>query len=62
VKKAVIIIIKSGIDANLEKKPSSINTLQIISNVPVREAQNAGWMNPIFENLPAPNNSGKRNF
>jgi hypothetical protein len=60
--KAVIITIKRGIETNLVNNPSNIKVLQIISKVPVKQAQNAGWLNPIFKNLPAPNDSGNKNF
>lgn len=59
---AVIMVIISGIENNLINRPIKINTLQIISNAPVKYAQKAGWVKPIFKNRPVPNNSGNKNF
>ena len=60
--KAVIIMIISGIEATLVSKPKIISVPQIISKVPVKYAQNAGWLNPIVKNLPVPRSSGNKYF
>ena len=49
-------------DASLDSKPIKIKVPQIISNVAVKYAQNAGSLNPIFKNRPVPNNSGNKYF
>lgn len=51
-----------GTDANLVISPIMRRVPQIISKVPVKYAQNAGWLNPIVKNLPVPKSSGNRYF
>jgi len=59
---ATSIMIKGGMEASLINIPAIINAPQIISKAPVKYAQNAGSLNPIFKNLPVPNNSGNKYF
>ena len=60
--KAVIIMIINGIEANLAANPKITRVPQIISNVAVKYAQNAGLLNPMVKNLPAPRRSGNKHF
>jgi hypothetical protein len=53
---------KSGIEANLVNNPISTNVPQIISKVPVKYDQKAGWLNPICKNRPVPNNDRNKYF
>jgi len=55
-------MMKSGIDAILVKIPNRMKMPQIISNAPVKYAQNAGSLKPILKNLPGPNISGNKYF
>ena len=59
---AVIIMISSGIAANLTEKPININMPHTISKDATNAARNSGFAKPIFSNRPAPTSSGKRNF
>lgn len=60
--KATTMIVNNGTAASLVNRPSSNNTPQAISKVPVKFAQNAGLEKPIFINRPEPTNAGKINF
>ena len=60
--KAVIIMIIKGIEANLVTNPKITRVPHIISKLPAKYAQNAGFANPIPENLPVPRSSGNIYF
>ena len=59
---AVTIIMNNGIDAILVSNPSNTSVPHITSNVPVKYAQNPGFVKPILRNLPVPSSSGNKNF
>ena len=62
VTKATIIMINGGMDANRVSKPRMMSVPQIISNAPVKYAQKAGSLNPIFKKRSVPRSSGNRYF
>jgi hypothetical protein len=59
---ATAMMISNGMEANLVKNPTRTNDPQIISKEPVKYAQKAGLLIPIFANRPAPTSSGRIYF
>lgn len=59
---AAHITTNKGIAANRVNKPNNKTVPQIISNAPVKFAQNTGSAKPIFAKRPAPTVSGVINF
>jgi len=59
---ATLILIVSGIAANLVNSPITIKKPKTISTTPTKGAKNPGAGIPIFINLPTPRASGYKNF